>query len=144
MSEDQKINPIKKNVRKLSRIIIIQIPDIVIVRKMFQNVIVSDIQFLSRICSGQIFVRKSDSPKMNNIHYHLYDYLWLFISFKLYIIDSIFARSAILLRRWRLVLNVNFEYFTFFWFFYKINLSIFRNSCPKFVRNFLMSRICPV
>ena len=25
--------------------------------------------------SGQIFVWKSGSPKMDNIHYHLYDYL---------------------------------------------------------------------
>ena len=42
-----------------------------------------------------------------------------------------------------MVLNVNFVYFAFFQFFYKINLSIFRNICLEFVQNFLMSRICP-
>ena len=71
----------------------------------------------------------------------------LFISFKLYIRDSNFAHSAILLRRWRLVLNINFVYFTFFWFFYKINLSIFRNSCLEFVQlihlEFVRNLSCP-
>src|SRR5436305_5749995 len=51
------IIPIKKgcseNVRKISGIITIQILDIIIVRKMFQNVIVSEIRILSGICPNQ-------------------------------------------------------------------------------------------
>ncbi len=58
-------------------------------------------------------------------------------NFKLYIINSIFACSSSLLNILRKVLNVSFALFTFF---YKINLSIFRNI----VQNFFMSEKCSV
>ncbi len=65
--------------------------------------------------------------------HHLYNVT----NFILYIINSIFACSSSLLNISRKVLNISFALFTFF---YKINLSIFRNI----VWNFFMSEKCSV
>jgi len=102
---------------------------------MFQNVPVSgcllDTEFMS--ISGHIldvqFCPEFLLKKFKWLCHHLYNVTY----FKLYIIDSIFVRSSSLLNISRKVLNVSFALFTFF---YKINLSIFRNifSCPENVQ----------
>ena len=126
------------NVRKMSQIIIIQILDIPLSRKCSKTCPFPDVFWIRNSWQFPDIFWTQFCPefllkKFKWLCHHLYNVT----NFKLYIIDSIFARSSSLLNISRKVLNVSFALFTFF---YKINLSIFRNI----VRNFFMSGKCSV